>query len=111
MLALDLDVGVAILIAETLVSPGRRDWCHSARAGFVARKPTARRIAGAVPCSAAASPACTTWGMFGMRFGATSSGLYDVVSVSIIIAIVAATAALWLAFNTRTMVLRTRRRW
>ena len=41
-----------------------------------------------------------------MRFGGYIEWAYDVVGISLVIAIVAATAALWLAFNTSTVVLR-----
>ena len=44
--------------------------------------------------------------MFGMKFGGYIQWDYAVVGISAVIAVVAATVALWLAFNTRTLVLR-----
>lgn len=45
-------------------------------------------------------------GMYGMRFGGYISWSFALVAGSIVIAVVAATAALWLAFNTRPIALR-----
>lgn len=107
MLALDLDVGVGYSIAETLVSLAAAIGATALALGFVARKPDSLgRIAGAGALLGCGVAGMHYLGMFGMRFGGYIQWAYDVVSVSIIIAIVAATAALWLAFNTRTMVLR-----
>jgi len=46
------------------------------------------------------------FGMAGMRFGGYIQWSYTLIAASMVIAIVAATAALWLAFNTRTVVAR-----
>lgn len=45
-------------------------------------------------------------GMYGMRFGGYFVWSLDVVPISVLIAFVAATAALWLAFNTSSTVSR-----
>ncbi len=45
-------------------------------------------------------------GMYGMRFGGYISWSFGLVVVSILIAVVAATAALWLAINTKPLALR-----
>ena len=45
-------------------------------------------------------------GMYGMRFGGYIEWSYLIVAASIVIAMVAATAAMWLAFNTRPIFLR-----
>lgn len=45
-------------------------------------------------------------GMYGMRFGGYINWSEMLVGASVLIAVVAATAALWLAFNTRQIVLR-----
>jgi NO-binding membrane sensor protein with MHYT domain len=45
-------------------------------------------------------------GMFGMRFGGYIRWDWGIVALSAVIAVVAATAALWLAFHTRTPGLR-----
>ena len=44
--------------------------------------------------------------MYGMRFGGYFVWSLDVVAISVLIAIVAATAALWLAFNTSSAIAR-----
>jgi NO-binding membrane sensor protein with MHYT domain len=45
-------------------------------------------------------------GMYGMRFGGYINWSFALVAASIGIAVVAATAALWLAFNTQPVALR-----
>lgn len=45
-------------------------------------------------------------GMYGMRFGGQINWSIALVAASLLIAVAAATAALWLAFNTRTVALR-----
>lgn len=45
-------------------------------------------------------------GMYGMRFGGFIDWSISIVSASLLIAVVAATAALWLAFNTKPLSIR-----
>jgi NO-binding membrane sensor protein with MHYT domain len=45
-------------------------------------------------------------GMYGMRFGGYFQWDFNVVGLSVVIALVAATVALWLAFNTRRLATR-----
>ena len=45
-------------------------------------------------------------GMFGMRLGGFIEWSYPIIGLSALIAVVVATVALWLAFNTRTILMR-----
>ncbi len=107
MLALDMDIGVGYSVVETLVSLVAAIGATSLALGFVARKPESLgRIAGAGALLGCGVAVMHYLGMYGMRFGGYIQWAYDVVGISLVIAIVAATAALWLAFNTSTTLLR-----
>ncbi|MBX3587471.1 MAG: histidine kinase [Ramlibacter sp.] len=107
MLALNMDLGVGYSLTETLLSLVAAVIATSLALAFVARNPgNFGRLAGAGALLGLGVTFMHYLGMFGMRFGGYIQWSYDVVGISMVIAVVAATAALWLAFNTRTILAR-----
>jgi NO-binding membrane sensor protein with MHYT domain len=107
MLALRLDVGTSYSIVETAISLVAAIGASALALGFVAKAPRQLpRLVGAGVLLGAGVVFMHYLGMFGMKFGGFIRWDYGVVLLSALIAIVAATAALWLAFNTRTYGLR-----
>lgn len=107
MLALRLDMGTAYSMAETLVSLVAAVGASSLALAYVAKAPQDLGrilIAGALLGLGVA--VMHYLGMAGMRFGGFIRWSSPVVIVSVFIAVFAATAALWLAFNTRTLANR-----
>ena len=107
MAALRLDLRVGYSLTETLVSL----LVVCAATGFglthVARKPAdARRLLTAGAIVGLGVVVMHYLGMYGMRFGGYISWSVGLVALSVLIAVVAATAALWLAFNTKPVALR-----
>ncbi len=103
MLAWQVDIGVGYRLLETLVSLVAAVLVSTAALGYVAKAPNeAKRLLVAGPLAGLGVAAMHYLGMFSMRF----SGFFDwhlpLVLLSVLIAMVAATAALWLAFRTRS---------
>jgi NO-binding membrane sensor protein with MHYT domain len=107
MLALKMDLGVSYSLMETLLSLVAAVVATSLALAFVARRPQKlQRIAAAGLVLGLGVTFMHYFGMAGMRFGGYIQWSYTLIAASMVIAIVAATAALWLAFNTRTVVAR-----
>jgi NO-binding membrane sensor protein with MHYT domain len=107
MVALKLDLATGYSMLETLVSLVAAIAATSLALGFVAKRP------GHFPTLLVAGfllgmgvVVMHYLGMFGMRFAGFIQWDFLVIGLSAVIAVVAATAALWLAFNTRTLGLR-----
>ena len=107
MLALKLGMGSGYSMAETLISLVAAVGATSGALAFVARDPqSTARVLGA-GCVLGLGVAFMHYlGMVGMRFPGYITWSWDVVAVSVLIAVVAASAALWLAFRTRSLALR-----
>lgn len=106
MLALQADLAVGYSLTETLVSFVAAVVATSLALYFVARNNTAGRILTAGTVLGLGVCVMHYLGMYGMRFGGYFRWSFDVVGLSVAIAIIAATAALWLAFNTSNWVAR-----
>jgi NO-binding membrane sensor protein with MHYT domain len=106
MLALRMDLAVGYSMTETLVSLVAAVVATSLALYFVARKRSLPRILGAGILLGLGVCVMHYLGMYGMRFGGYLQWSYDVVVISVLIACVAASAALWLAFNTKTWIAR-----
>ncbi|HEY8356962.1 MAG TPA: MHYT domain-containing protein [Ramlibacter sp.] len=107
MLALKLDVASSYSMVETGVSLVAAVLATSAALAFVAKAPNQLpRLLGAGFMLGMGVVVMHYLGMFGMRIGGYIRWDYGIVAISAVIAVVAATAALWLAFNTATLRLR-----
>jgi NO-binding membrane sensor protein with MHYT domain len=107
MVALKLDVGSSYSLWETLVSLIAAITGSSLALGFVAKAPhRLGRLCGAGIVLGLGVVVMHYLGMFGMKINGYIRWDYGVVGVSALIAVAAATAALWLAFNTGGPVLR-----
>jgi len=107
MLALKMDVATSYSLVETGVSLVAAVVASSLALGFVARAPEKLgRMAGAGFLLGLGVVVMHYLGMFGMKFGGYILWDLGIVGISAVIAVVAATAALWLAFNTRTLGMR-----
>jgi NO-binding membrane sensor protein with MHYT domain len=107
MLALELHVGVSYSMFETLISLVAAAVAAAIALAYVAAAP--RRIVRLSVAGVLLGLGVVVMhylGMFGMRFGGFIDWSYAIVGLSTLIAIVVATVALWLAFNTRTLVVR-----
>lgn len=107
MAALRLDLRVGYSMTETVIS--LLVVCLATAFGltYVARNPanTGRLLAAGAILGLGVG-VMHYLGMYGMRFGGYINWSFVLVAVSLIIAVVAATAALWLAFNTKPVALR-----
>jgi NO-binding membrane sensor protein with MHYT domain len=104
MLALDMDVGSSYSMTETFISLlaviGATSWTVS----FAARSPdNLPRLAAAGALLGMSVVFMHYLGMFGLKINGYIRWDYGVVLLSALIAVVAATAALWLAFNSPTL--------
>jgi NO-binding membrane sensor protein with MHYT domain len=107
MLALKLDVASSYSMVETGISLVAAVVATSMALAFVAKAPNhLPRLLGAGFLLGMGVVVMHYLGMFGMRIGGFIRWDYNIVVLSAVIAVVAATAALWLAFNTRTIRLR-----
>lgn len=107
MLALQLGMGSGYAMVETLVSLVAAVAATSVALAFVALRPDSNLrvlIAGALLGLGVVF--MHYLGMAGMRFPGFIAWSWDVVGVSVLIAVVAASAALWLAFRTRGVAVR-----
>lgn len=107
MVALKMDLRVGYSLIETIAS--LLVICLSTGFGlaYVAKDPSnpARLITAGVILGLGVS-VMHYLGMYGMRFGGFIDWSFPIMAGSILIAVVAATAALWLAFNTNSLFLR-----
>lgn len=108
MLALRLDIGTGYSIWETSLSLVAAVFISALAFHIVALNPKSigrLLLAGSMLGSGAAL--MHYLGMYGMRFGGYLEWNYELVILSILIALIAATGALWLAFNTEKITMRT----
>ncbi len=102
MLAYRLPIGVGYGLWETAVSLLAAALVSAAALGYIASAPfTWRRLAVAGPLAGLGVALMHYLGMYGMRFGGYLEWDVVRVSASIAVAVIAATAALWLAFHVR----------
>ncbi|MEJ8837411.1 MHYT domain-containing protein [Ramlibacter sp. AN1133] len=107
ILALKLDVASSYAMAETLVSLFAAVAATALALGFVAQAPERLgRLLGAGFVLGMGVVLMHYLGMWGMKIAGYVRWDMAVVALSAAIAVVAATAALWLAFNTRGVVMR-----
>lgn len=107
MLAVRMDLGIGYSIWETVISLIAAVAISAFAFHIVARDPRSFKrllLAGAILGMGAV--VMHYLGMYGMRFGGYFQWDYTRVALSVLIAFVAATAALWLAFNTAQISLR-----
>jgi NO-binding membrane sensor protein with MHYT domain len=107
MLALKLDVASSYAMVETGVSLLAAILAASLALGYVARAP--ERLGRMLVAGALLGMSVVVMhylGMYGMKIGGYIQWDYAIVAASIAIAVVAATAALWLAFHTDSLVKR-----
>ena len=107
MLALQMDVGSSYSMTETMLSLAVVVVAASLTVGHAARRPDSfLRLLG---CGFALGMSVVVMhylGMFGLKIYGFISWDYALVALSMVIAVVAATAALWLALNTPTATRR-----
>lgn len=106
ILALKADLAIGYSMTETLVSLLAAVAATSLALYFVACNNTLTRVVTAGAILGLGVCVMHYLGMYGMRFGGYFGWSIGIVSLSVAIAIVAAIAALWLAFNTNTWLLR-----
>jgi NO-binding membrane sensor protein with MHYT domain len=107
MSALKMDLRVGYAMTETITSLLLVCLATGFGLSYVARDPSNRGRLLTGGASLGLGVAVMHYlGMYGMRFGGYISWSFVLVLVSVLIAVVAATAALWLAFNTKPLALR-----
>lgn len=107
MLALNMDVGSSYSMAETLASLIVVVVATSLTVAYAAKSPdNLPRLAIAGSLLGMSVVGMHYLGMFGLKFNGYIRWDYGIVALSMAIAIVAATAALWLAFNSPTLARR-----
>lgn len=106
ILALRADLSIGYAMTETLVSLIAAVVATSLALYFVARNNTMTRVVTAGTVLGIGICVMHYLGMYGMRFGGYFRWSFDVVGLSVLIAITAAIAALWLAFNTNNWLAR-----
>lgn len=107
MLALKLDVATSFSMIETGISLAAAVLAASLALGFVARAPDSLpRMLGAGLLLGTSVAFMHYLGMYGMKFGGYVQWDVGVVGASLAIAVLASTAALWLAFNTASLARR-----
>jgi NO-binding membrane sensor protein with MHYT domain len=106
ILALKADLAIGYSMTETLVSLLAAVAATSLALYFVAGNNTLTRVVTAGTILGLGVCVMHYLGMYGMRFGGRFDWSAGLVALSVAIAIVAAIAALWLAFNTNTWLAR-----
>lgn len=107
MLALKLDLASSYSMVETGISLVAAVIATSVALSYVARAPKKTgRLLGAGFLLGMGVVVMHYLGMYGMRINGFIQWDYTLVGISMLIAVVAATAALWLAFNTQGLALR-----
>ncbi|MDH5205315.1 MAG: histidine kinase [Hylemonella sp.] len=107
MLALDLEARIGYSMAETIGSFVLACLSTGFALTYVAKAPQhlGRLLIAGVALGLGVG-AMHYLGMHSMRFGGQIIWSYSLIALSLVIAVVAATAALWLAFNTRPLAVR-----
>jgi NO-binding membrane sensor protein with MHYT domain len=100
MLAWKVDLGVGYRLLETMVSLVAAIIVSALALGFVAAGSGAWRLLVAGPLAGIGVTVMHYLGMYSMRFNGFFAWDWNIVGLSAAIAVTAATAALWLAFNT-----------
>ena len=101
MLAFDVRVGVGYGVLETVVSLVAAVVVSTVALGYLASQPfSMKRLLVAGPLAGLGVAVMHYLGMYGMRFGGYFDWSTALVVLSVVIAMVAATVALWLAFHT-----------
>ena len=101
MVAWQVDLSVGYRLLETMVSLVAAVIVSAVALGYVASGPvTLRRLLVAGPLAGIGVAVMHYLGMYSMRFNGYFDWNAPIVIVSVVIAMVAASAALWLAFNT-----------
>jgi NO-binding membrane sensor protein with MHYT domain len=101
MLAFDVRVNVGYSVLETVVSLVAAVAVSTVALGYLASRPfSMKRLLIAGPLAGLGVAVMHYLGMYGMRFGGYFDWSAPLVVLSVVIAIVAATVALWLAFHT-----------
>jgi NO-binding membrane sensor protein with MHYT domain len=100
MLAWKVDLGVGYSLLETMVSLVAAVIVSALALGFVAKGPATWRLLVAGPVAGIGVTVMHYLGMYSMRFYGFFAWDWNTVALSALIAMTAATAALWLAFNT-----------
>ncbi|HEY6355512.1 MAG TPA: MHYT domain-containing protein, partial [Burkholderiaceae bacterium] len=104
MLAWKVDLGVGYRLLETMVSLVAAVIVSALALGFVAAGPaTLPRLLVAGPLAGIGVTVMHYLGMYSMRFYGYFDWDWNTVGLSALIAVTAATAALWLAFNTHQL--------
>ena len=107
MVALQMDLASSYAMTETAVSLVAAVGASALALGYVARDPGNKpRLLVAGLLLGLGVVVMHYLGMYGMKFGGEVRWNEGLVAASAVIAVVAATAALWLAFNTTTLALR-----
>lgn len=102
MVAWQVDLSVGYRLLETMVSLVAAVIVSSLALGYVASGPVSlRRLLVAGPLAGIGVAVMHYLGMYSMRFNGYFDWNASVVGLSVLIAMTAATAALWLAFNTK----------
>ena len=102
MVAWQVDLGVGYRLLETMVSLVAAVIVSSLALGYVASGPVSlRRLLVAGPLAGIGVAVMHYLGMYSMRFNGYFDWNISVVGLSVLIAMTAATAALWLAFNAK----------
>jgi NO-binding membrane sensor protein with MHYT domain len=102
MLAYEVPTAVGYRIFELVVSLVAAVIVSALAIGYMAARPFAwKRLLVAGPLAGVGVTVMHYLGMYGMRFGGYFDWAWSIVGLSIAIAVVAATAALWLAFHAR----------
>lgn len=107
MLALKMDVGRSYAMMETLASLAAVVIATSAALGYAAKDPKAiGRLVGGGMALGLSIVFMHYLGMAGMNFFGYVTWDYGLVALSVVIAVVAATVALWLSFNSAHLTRR-----
>lgn len=103
MLAVRIPMGMAYSMVETVISLVAAIAATAWGLGIVARNPKSLlRLLGAGAMLGLGVAIMHYLGMYGMRFGGFFQWDMSLIMISVLIAFAAATAALWLAFNTHS---------
>ena len=103
MLGWKVDLNVGYRLLETMVSLVAAIVVSALALGFVAAGPALWRVLIAGPVAGVGVTVMHYLGMYSMRFNGFFSWDMNTVALSAVIAMTAATAALWLAFNTHKL--------
>jgi NO-binding membrane sensor protein with MHYT domain len=103
MIAWQVDLGVGYRLFETMVSLVAAIIVSSLALGYVAKDASLRRLLVAGPLAGIGVTVMHYLGMYSMRFYGFFQWDWQIVGLSAVIAMTAATAALWLATNTHKL--------